>query len=50
MFELFFAIIMALSCPSHNHNNSHKNGTTVSAATDSGGDEGHVPPVPPPHP
>ena len=44
MFELFFALFLAFSCPAHNNNND--NGT-VTTQNDTGGEDGHVPPKPP---
>jgi hypothetical protein len=46
MFEIFFAIFMALSCPAHKHNNTNGQVTTLDA--DTGGDKGQYPPPPPP--
>lgn len=54
MFELIFAIFMAMVCPHHNTNTSnHCNGGTQVTTQDegdggdSGGETGHIPPKPP---
>ena len=49
MFELFFALFLAFSCPAHNHNtnNSHNDGTvTTQDDPPAEGDDGHIPPKP----
>ncbi|MEN0052370.1 MAG: hypothetical protein AAGC65_01810 [Mucilaginibacter sp.] len=42
MFELFWALFLACSCPAQPHDN---NGT-VTTQNDTGGDGGHIPPPP----
>jgi hypothetical protein len=50
MFELFFALFMAIVCPAHNHTNPNQNDKHVGVVTadDTGGDKEHYPPPPPP--
>jgi len=46
MFELFFALFMAFSCPAHNDNTN--NGTvTTQSDPPAEGDNGYIPPKPP---
>ena len=47
MYELFLALVMAFSCPAHNHKTDNSNKPIVSR-DDTGGDNGHLPPPPPP--
>ncbi|MGN8072605.1 hypothetical protein [Mucilaginibacter sp. SG564] len=50
MFELFFALFLAYSCPAQHHN-THPNNITIVAQDDTGGENGHVPPgITPPNP
>jgi len=50
MFELMLALFMAFACPAHKYDTQGKGTTTVTTQDDpTGGDGGHVPPVPPPH-